>query len=83
MQVCNTAEHQLVVDDQGPGIPDDHRDRVVERFYRLDRDREGAVEGAGLGLSIVQWAMAANRGRLELASNPDGGARVILALPRT
>lgn len=81
--VSTPDEHQLVVDDQGPGIPDDHRERVMERFYRLDRDREGGIDGAGLGLSIVQWAMAANRGRLELASNPDGGARVILSLPRT
>ncbi len=76
------AEHQLVIDDQGPGIPEDHRGRVVERFYRMDRDREGGPEGAGLGLSIVQWAMAANHGRLEIGSNPDGGARVILAMPR-
>ncbi len=76
------AEHQLVVDDQGPGIPEDHRGRVVERFYRMDRDRESGTEGSGLGLSIVQWAMAANHGRLELGANPDGGARVILAMPR-
>lgn len=75
-------EHHLTVDDQGPGIPEDRRDRVVERFYRLDRDREQGSEGAGLGLAIVQWAVAANHGRLELGSNADGGARVTIALPR-
>jgi len=81
--VSTPEEHRLVVDDQGPGIPDDHRERVVERFYRMDRDRQGATEGSGLGLSIVQWAMTANHGRLELSANPEGGARVTLALPRT
>ncbi len=81
--VSTPDEHQLIVDDQGPGIPEDHRGRVVERFYRMDRDRERGTEGSGLGLSIVQWAMTANHGRLELAANPDDGARVILALPRT
>lgn len=81
--VSTPSEHHLVVDDQGPGIPEDQRHRVVERFYRLDRDRESGPEGAGLGLSIVQWVVAANRGRLELASNPDDGARVTIVLPRT
>lgn len=76
-------EHRLVVDDQGPGIPEELRHRVVERFYRLDRDREHGPEGTGLGLAIVQWAVTANRGRLELASNADGGARITIALPRT
>lgn len=76
-------EHRLVVDDQGPGIPEDLRHRVVERFYRLDRDREHGPEGTGLGLAIVQWAVTANRGRLELASNADGGARITIAMPRT
>lgn len=76
-------EHRLVVDDQGPGIPENLRHRVVERFYRLDRDREHGPEGTGLGLAIVQWAVTANRGRLELASNPDGGARITIALPRS
>ncbi|MCR4374641.1 MAG: ATP-binding protein [Acidobacteria bacterium] len=81
--VSTPSEHHLVVDDQGPGIPEDQRHRVVERFYRLDRDRESGPEGTGLGLAIVQWAVTANRGRLELGSNPDGGARVTIVLPRT
>jgi len=81
--VSTPTQHHLIVDDQGPGIPEDQRHRVIERFYRLDRDRESGPEGTGLGLAIVQWAVTANRGRLELASNPDGGARVTITLPRT
>lgn len=75
-------EHRLVVDDQGPGIPEELRHRVVERFYRLDRDREHGPEGTGLGLAIAQWAVIANRGRLDVASSPDGGARITIVLPR-
>jgi heavy metal sensor kinase len=81
--VSTPDEHHLIVDDQGPGIPEDQRHRVIERFYRLDRDRDSGPEGTGLGLAIVQWAVTANRGRLELTSNLDGGARVTIVLPRT
>lgn len=70
----------LVVEDSGPGIPEDQRDRVLERFYRVHHD--GAV-GAGLGLAIVQWAVEANGGRLSIQTSSTGGARVVLAFPRT
>lgn len=76
-------EHQVVVDDEGPGIPADRRSQVVERFYRLDRDREQGTDGAGLGLSIVQWAVTAQGGRLDLSDAPGGGARVTITLPRS
>lgn len=76
-------EHHVVVDDEGPGIPTDRRSQVVERFYRLDRDREQGTDGAGLGLSIVQWAVTAQGGRLELGDAPGGGTRVTIALPRS
>lgn len=77
------SEHHIIVDDEGPGIPADRRPHVVERFYRLDRDREQGTDGAGLGLSIVQWAVTAQGGRLELGDAPGGGARVTIALPRS
>jgi len=77
------AEHLIIVDDEGPGIPADRRPHVVERFYRLDRDREQGTNGAGLGLSIVQWAVTAQGGRLELGDTPGGGTRVTIALPRS
>lgn len=70
-------EHRLIVDDDGPGIPEAERPRVVERFYR----GTSATPGSGLGLSIVHWALTANDGRLEIGENPGGGARVTLALP--
>ncbi len=76
-------EHQVVVDDEGPGIPMNRRSQVVERFYRLDRDREQGTDGAGLGLSIVQWSVTAQGGRLELGDAPGGGTRVSIALSRS
>jgi heavy metal sensor kinase len=78
-----SGEHALVVDDQGPGIPEADRARVTERFYRLDRDREQSVPGFGLGLALVQRALEIQGGRLTFGANPSGGARVILALPRS
>ncbi len=68
---------ELVVSDDGPGIPEAARDRVVERFVRGDVARAG--EGAGLGLSIASWIVEAHRGRLVLEDNRPGlRARVTL-----
>jgi two-component system, OmpR family, sensor kinase len=65
---------RLVVDDDGPGIPEaDHR-RVFERFVRLDG-------GSGLGLAIVAELVAAHGGTVGVASSPLGGARVEVTLP--
>jgi heavy metal sensor kinase len=74
-------EHSLVVDDDGPGIPVEHRSRVLERFYQIDDGVETSSPGSGLGLAIVQWAMTANRGRIWIDSNETGGARIVLTLP--
>ena len=73
----------LVVDDQGPGIPEAERGRVIERFYRVDQgaDRPGRT-GSGLGLAIAYWAVTANGGTLAVEASPAGGARLILWLPR-
>src|SRR5207244_12211312 len=56
------------VADTGPGIPPEHRDRVFDRFYRIDKARSRDLGGAGLGLSIARWAVEAHGGRIELRS---------------
>ena len=68
----------LVVSDTGRGVPADEREKVVQRFYRLERDREAA--GSGLGLSLVQAVTSMHHGTLELEDNAPG-LRVTLKLP--
>jgi signal transduction histidine kinase len=71
----------VVVDDNGPGIPADKREAVLEPFVRLDPSRNRATGGAGLGLTIAKKVVETHYGRLVLTDAPDGGARVIIALP--
>jgi signal transduction histidine kinase len=72
---------RIWVEDQGPGIPAAHRDRVGERFYRLARDRDGAVAGTGIGLSVVRDVARLHGGRLEVEDGDGSGARVVLRIP--
>ncbi len=72
---------QVVVDDQGPGIPAAERERVLERFYRIGGGGDHAARGSGLGLAIVASVMAAHHGTVEIAEAPTGGTRVVLTLP--
>jgi two-component system OmpR family sensor kinase len=67
----------LTVADDGPGIPDELRDRIFERFTRGDGDRGGSF---GLGLSIVRAVAESHNGTVTLA-NGDGGARFVVTLP--
>ncbi len=70
----------LIIDDSGPGIPDDQRERVLERFGRLGgADREGS----GLGLAIVTAVAEAHGGTFELARSDLGGCRGTISLPGT
>ena len=69
------------VDDDGPGIPATERDRVKQRFVRLDEGRARDDGGAGLGLAIADEVIAAHGGSLELSDSSLGGARVAVRLP--
>lgn len=71
----------LIVDDDGPGIADDHREAVFERFTRLDAARASQQGGAGLGLAIVADIAAAHGGTVVVDASPLGGARFVLRLP--
>ncbi len=69
----------ICVEDSGPGIPPDQRDRVLDRFYRLPGSR---AFGSGLGLSIVVRALAELDGRLELTASPElGGLAATCHIP--
>ncbi len=71
-----------VVDDDGPGIPPEQRERVFERFVRLDEARSRDHGGSGLGLSIVAQLVAVHRGSVRVDGAPLGGARFELRFPR-
>jgi len=71
----------IAVDDDGPGIPAEERDRIFDPFYRLDRSRDRATGGFGLGLSIAQKAVVLHGGSLQVEASTLGGARFVITLP--
>jgi signal transduction histidine kinase len=76
-----TADHpepavDVVVDDDGPGVPPETRDRIFEPFFTTK------AKGSGLGLSIVHAIVTQHGGRLRVEDSPEGGARFVVSLPR-
>jgi heavy metal sensor kinase len=76
-----SGQPSIEVQDTGPGIPLAHRERIFERFYRVDPDRSRESGGTGLGLAIARWAVAANGGRIELESEESRGSLFRIVLP--
>jgi signal transduction histidine kinase len=72
---------RLSVEDSGPGIPPEERERVFQRFYRLPGDTARTDDGNGLGLPIVMGIAQAHGGRVELAAAGSGGSLFQLVLP--
>ncbi len=68
---------EIIVDDDGEGIPPDERERIFERFYRSADDGTGT----GLGLAIVRWIARAHEGAVTVGEAPGGGARFVAAIP--
>lgn len=68
------TEVHIEVADNGPGIPVEHRERIFDRFYRIERSRSSETGGTGLGLAITLQAVKANRGRIEVASREPCGS---------
>jgi len=71
----------VTVDDDGPGIPSADRERVFDRFVRLDFARARTSGGTGLGLAIVRELVTAHGGSVIIGDSPLGGARFELRLP--
>ena len=72
---------QLWVADEGPGIAAQERERIWEPFYRLDREREAAVAGSGIGLAVVRDLVSLHGGRAWLDERATRGARFVVDLP--
>jgi len=71
----------LEVEDQGPGIPPELRERVFERFYRIDPGRSVEQGGTGLGLAIVKHTIQLHGGRVAVRAGASGGAVFAITLP--
>ncbi|HEY7595428.1 MAG TPA: HAMP domain-containing sensor histidine kinase [Actinophytocola sp.] len=65
----------LVVDDDGEGVAEEHRERVFDRFYRVQDDRARTSGGAGLGLALVAEVVRRRGGTVAVGDSPEGGAR--------
>lgn len=72
---------KIEVRDNGPGIPPEHMERVMQPFQRLETSRNRETGGVGLGLPIARDIARAHGGDLTLANRPEGGARIIITLP--
>lgn len=68
----------ISIEDDGPGIPMEDREKVFEPFYRLDSSRNQQSGGHGLGLAITQKAIAAHYGTIKIEASPLGGARFVI-----
>ncbi|MCB5196895.1 ATP-binding protein [Deefgea salmonis] len=72
---------QLMIDDNGEGIPEEQRSRLLQPFTRMEGSRNKATGGFGLGLAIVAMILRGHGGQVSIESAPAGGARIILAWP--
>lgn len=81
--VTNALEEVVLkVEDTGIGIPEESRERIFERFYRVDKSRSKAVGGTGLGLSIVKHAALIHNARIEMDSTPGSGTSFTVRFPK-
>ncbi len=71
----------LEVADTGIGIAEEHRDRIFERFYVVDKSRSRRLGGTGLGLSLVKHIVMLHGGGIEVESAPGEGSRFIVSIP--
>jgi two-component system sensor histidine kinase KdpD len=75
---CADENLEIIVEDDGKGIPEEEMGKVFDKFYRPRHSRKG---GSGLGLSIVKGFVEAHEGTVDLQNVPSGGARFIIRLP--
>ena len=75
--IC-AENNRLIVSDTGIGIPAEHKDRIFERFYRVDKSHSKASGGTGLGLSIAKHAVAYHNAKISLESTPGQGTTITI-----
>jgi signal transduction histidine kinase len=83
VEVERNSDLEIIVSDQGPGVPESIRGTLFDRFTRGDAARGRSTGGAGLGLSLSQVIVEAHHGHIELDQQNGGGARFRVHLPAT
>jgi signal transduction histidine kinase len=78
----SAAALELIVRDEGPGVPPDELERVFEPFYRVEASRNRETGGTGLGLTIARSIAELHGGSVVLRNHPQGGLEARLVLPR-
>ncbi|MBL8670758.1 MAG: HAMP domain-containing protein [Alphaproteobacteria bacterium] len=73
---------RILIDDEGPGIPEDKLEAVFQPFYRLDESRGSHPAGTGLGLTVARTILRNHGGDVTLRNRDDGGLQAIVTLPR-
>lgn len=79
--IVTGGQAQVVVEDEGPGIPEAQLERVFEPFYRLEQSRSRQTGGSGLGLALVRATAEAHGGTARLSNCAGGGLRATITLP--
>jgi CheY-like chemotaxis protein len=74
---------EIVIEDEGPGIPEEELTRVFQPFYRVEQSRNRESGGVGLGLAIAQSLVQKNNGTLSLQNRPSGGLRAQILLSKS
>ena len=86
VRVSVNADHKyfyLTVSDSGIGIPDDCRDKIFERFYRVDKARSRQTGGTGLGLAITKTVVLMHKGAIRVYSKEGEGSTFTVRIPLT
>jgi two-component system osmolarity sensor histidine kinase EnvZ len=71
----------IIIDDDGPGIPENERENVLKPFYKIDKSRSDSKSSVGLGLSIASDIIRSHGGNISLERSPTNGLRVTIFLP--
>ena len=83
VRISDTGDgYEVLVEDEGPGIPENDHQRVFEPFVRLESSRNGATGGTGLGLTLVKAIAEGHGGGVRLENRPGGGLCARMRLPR-
>lgn len=84
VHVSLNADHKffyIEVADSGIGIPDEAKEHIFERFYRVDKSHSREIGGTGLGLAIARNAVVMHRGAIKVFSQPDEGTTFTVRIP--